>query len=226
MEKLVQGNAAFVLDVLCGRLAFERTGVKLYDTVIHKIERQGEERYHAVLGPMRHIRDEEQEHATFLEETIRSLGGNPDELTSMKQLETEESMGIVSVIVDGHQRVIDLLHALLAAELADNAGWDVLVKLSSETGDRKAKAAFAKRLAEEAKHLLFIREAVIRAAEIELLGREQKLPSSFVGAMKKPIAIGGLLGAALLGAGALIASALFVAKPSIATRSRRLLGVC
>ena len=231
MEKLAHHNAAFVLDVLSGRLVFERTGVKLYDHAMRKIERHGEPRYHAVLGQLHEIRDEEKEHAEWLEAQIRALGGNPDETTDLAQLEAEESTGIQSVIVDGHDKVIHVLHALLAAELADNAGWDLLVKLADDAGDREAQLAFAKRLAEEAKHLLFIREAVVRAAEVEILGRDEAMPtgmrSVLAGSLKKPLALGGVASALLLGIGALAASALFIARPrlgpTLAVRSRRLL---
>jgi bacterioferritin (cytochrome b1) len=227
MEKLASKNAAFVLDVLSGRLAFERTGVKLYDKVIEKIERNAEPRYHAILGQLREIRTEEQEHANWLEAQIRALGGFPDEKTDMAELEMQEGSGIESVIVDGHDKAIHLVHALLAAELADNAGWDVLVKLADDAGDRAAKLAFAKRMAEEAKHLLFIREVVLRAAETEILGREEPLPSGMAGVaagtMKRAGALVGFLAAALMGVGALAASALFLARPRLALRTRKAL---
>jgi bacterioferritin (cytochrome b1) len=226
MEKLAQKNAAFVLDVLSGRLAFERTGVKLYDTVIEKIERNAEPRYHAIVNQLRQIRAEEKEHEEWLEAQIRALGGYPNETTDMAQLETEEGSGIKSVICDGHGKVIHLVHALLAAELADNAGWDVLVKLADDAGDKKAKAAFARRMAEEAKHLLFIREVVVRSAQIEILGRDEPMPtgmSSVVArTLAKPLAIGGVLSAILLGVGALAASALLMARPRLLFRGRRL----
>lgn len=206
MEKLTSKNAALVLDVLCGRLAFERIAVELYDHAIRKIERLGEPRYHALLDQFHHIRDEEKEHEEWLEALIRSLGGSAHETTSMVRLETTESKGIKEIIVDGHDRVMDLLHALLAAELADNAGWDLLVKLADDTGDRKAKLEFGKRLAQELQHLAFLREAVIRSAEIEILGMPVELPTGMgsvaARALKKPVAlgIGGALAAMMVGA--------------------------
>ena len=209
----LEKNAAFVLDVLGARLAFERTGVSLYDNAIVKIERYAEPRYHVLLEQLREIRAEEKEHEEWLEAQIRSLGGTAHETTDMAELETLESSGIRDVIVDGHHKVIHILHALLAAELADNAGWDLLVKLADEARDHRAKLQFAKRLAEEAKHLLFLREAVVRAAEIEMLGLDIPMPSGMGGvvarSMKKPLVLGG---AVLLGIGALTASALLRAR--------------
>ena len=224
MEQLAKKNAPFVLDVLNARLAFERTGVKLYDSVIEKIERSGDPRFSAIVEELREIRAEEREHAEWLEMQIRGLGGRPDENSDMARLETEEGRGIESVICDGHAKIIHLVHALLAAELADNAGWDVLVQLADEAGDSAAKVELGRRMAEEAKHLLFIREVVVRAVESEI-GRERQMPrdmrSVAAGKLKKPMLVGGALGAVLLGAGALAASALFLARPKLAPRLRR-----
>ena len=227
MEKLAQNNPAFLLDVLNGRLAFERTGVKLYDSVIGKIEAQAQPRFLAIVGQLREIRAEEKEHEEWLEAQIRGLGGNPDGKSEMAQLEMEEGRGIETIICDGHSNAVHLLHALLAAELADNAGWDVLVKLADEAGDPAAKIEFAQRMAEEAKHLLFIRELVVRSAETMMLGAERPLPRGFgsvaASKMKKPLLVGGALGAVLLGVGALAASALFLARPKLAPRLRHAL---
>jgi bacterioferritin (cytochrome b1) len=195
-------NAAQVLDVLAARLTFERTGVKLYDSVIQKIERSGESRYQALVDTLRKHRDEEKEHAEWLEWVIRALGGRPEEITNLARLETEESQGIQSVILDGHTRVIEVLHALLTAELADNAGWDLLVELADDTGDQLARAEFGKRMLEEARHLAFLREAMLRAAEVEILGRDEPMPKRPIAAVARPLlkslAVGGII-AGLLG---------------------------
>lgn len=69
-----------------------------------------------------------------------------------------------------------LLHAMLAAELVDNAGWDLLAQVADEAGDGKAKRAFKKRLHEEEDHLTFVRKAVEKLAFGEVLGEDVKLP--------------------------------------------------
>jgi hypothetical protein len=208
MEKLAQRHAAQVLDVLGARLGFERTAVRLYDRVIERMERHAEPRYHPIIAQLRQIRDEEKEHEEWIEAQIRALGGSPEIATEMAELEREEESGIEHII-DSDDKPIHLVHALLAFELADNAGWDVLVKLADDVGDRTAKLQFARRLGEEAKHLLFMREVVIRAAEIELLGRDVALPTSAraVAAMRAP-----LIGAALLGVGAISAASFWLAR--------------
>jgi rubrerythrin len=182
-----------VLDLLIARCQFEREGVKLYDHAIAKIERDAEPRYHAIIAQLQRIRGEEKEHEEWLESQIRALGGDPRAKSTFSRLESEETQGVIRVIVNGHQQIPHVLHALLAAELADNAGWDLLVKLADEAGDRQAKMAFARRLAEETKHLIFVREALHAAAEIEILGASKKMPSTTPRQLARkavPIALG------------------------------------
>jgi hypothetical protein len=69
-----------------------------------------------------------------------------------------------------------LFHALLAAELSDNAGWDLLVQIADDVGDREAKRAFKKRLHQEEDHLIFVRRAVERFARMAVTGRKAELP--------------------------------------------------
>src|SRR4051794_2121133 len=101
MHELTRDNAALVLDLLTARCVYERTGVRLYDSAIQKIELNAEPRYHVVLDELRHIREEEKEHEEWLESVIRKLGGDPHAQTTFARLESEESRGIEEVLVDG-----------------------------------------------------------------------------------------------------------------------------
>jgi hypothetical protein len=74
-----------------------------------------------------------------------------------------------------------LFHALLAAELVDNAGWDLLVQLADEAGDHEAKRQFKKRLHEEEDHLIFVRKAVQKFSFQEILGEQVRFPKTVLG---------------------------------------------
>lgn len=176
MQKLAERNITKLLDMLTARVVYERTGVRLYDSVIAKIEHGRDPRYERILGTLREHRDQEKAHEEWLEEQIRRLGGSPHVQTAQSRLEEEESQGIQRVILDGHTDLSHNLHALLTAELADNAGWDLLVKLADEAGDREAKAEFERRLRHEMQHMVFLREVVKRVVEGEVLGEERGLP--------------------------------------------------
>src|SRR5216684_2411405 len=104
MRKLAEKNVGRVIDLLNERLAFERTGVRLYDRM--------------------------------------------------------------------------LLRMLLTAELADTAGWDLLVRVAGEFGDREARREFKERHREEQEHVLFVRKVVERFVKREL--QEQPMPLTYL----------------------------------------------
>jgi bacterioferritin (cytochrome b1) len=181
MEKLAEKNKGRVIDVLTERLAFERSGVKLYERVIGVMRSSKDPNMERMLGPMVEHQTQEKEHEEWLEAQIRTLGGDAHGETEKSRLITRESQGIEAVI-KGDSQLPHLFHALLAAELVDNAGWDLSVQLADEAGDREAKRQFKKRLREEAEHLLFVRKAVEKFSIHEVFGKEVKMPSSGLGA--------------------------------------------
>jgi bacterioferritin (cytochrome b1) len=176
MKELANYEKSKVIDVLNERLAFERAGVKLYDRVLEVMRGIADENVQRMRDEMEEHRDEEKEHEEWLEEQIRALGGDAHAETDKSRLVTRESKGIEEVVMSDAE-LPHLLHALLAAELVDNAGWDLLVQVADEAGDREAKREFKKRLHEEEDHLLFVRKAVEKLSFQEVLGKEVKLPT-------------------------------------------------
>ena len=178
MEKLAKKNATKVIDLLNERLAFERSGVQLYDTLLSRLRTATEDpALKALLGQMKEYREEEKEHEEWLEQQIRSLGGDAHAPTIKSELVTRESSGIEDVIMHDPE-LPHLFHALLGAELVDNAGWELLAQIADEAGDRGMKREFKKRLHQEEEHLLFIRKAVQKFAFRDVLGEEVKMPRS------------------------------------------------
>ena len=177
MQELIKFNRPKVIDLLTARLTFERVGVKLYDAIIGKVQILGDAQAQRMLDQLQEHREEEKEHEEWLEEQIRALGADAHGTSEMSELETRESKGIEDVILDGDNEISHLMHALLTAELADNAGWDLLVSLADEAGDRDAKKAFKKRLHEEEEHLIFARRAVVKLARREVLGEQVSMPT-------------------------------------------------
>ena len=167
MKKLAAKNPAKVIDLLAERLTFERAGVKLYDAMIERMRQTPDPMLKALLPQMQEHRDEEKEHEEWLEAQIRELGGDVHAPTEKSILVQNESSGIERVVKRDPSLPHDF-HALLAAELADNAGWDLLVALADELGDRSAKKEFKKRLHEEEEHLLLVRETLVQLAQKEV----------------------------------------------------------
>src|SRR4051812_7551585 len=74
--KAVQGKRAHVfLDKLGERLAFERTGTRLYEAFIMKCSAPQEGPSVVELATLRHFADEEAQHFKLVVECIQELGG-------------------------------------------------------------------------------------------------------------------------------------------------------
>jgi ferritin-like metal-binding protein YciE len=129
-----------------------------------------------MLPQMEKIRAQEKEHEEFLETCIRQLGGDAKHMTEMAILSEREATGIEKVIKKDPE-LPHLLHALLASEHVDTAGWDLLAALADEAGDGDAEGEFRKRLQEEERHLAFLREALRTFSAHELLGKDLELPT-------------------------------------------------
>jgi hypothetical protein len=112
-------------------------------------------------------RAEEKEHEEWLEEQIRALGGDDHAPSEKSILVKTESEGIEQVVMRDPNLLHDF-HALLTAELADNAGWGLLVELAAEFGDRAAKKEFKKRLHEEERHLVCVHDVVMELSKQEI----------------------------------------------------------
>lgn len=176
MKKLAEKHPEQLIDLLNERLTFERTGVKLYDRVLEKLRATEDAQVRAMLGTVQQYRDEEAEHAAWLEEQIRSLGGDVHTETELSRLVTRESQGIEQVVLSDAE-LPHLFHALMAAELVDNAGWELLVDLAEEADDEAARDAFEFRLTEEEDHLDYIRQVMERYTGSRVLGEELRLPT-------------------------------------------------
>lgn len=176
MEKIAEHNRPKAIDLLNERLAFERAGVRLYDRILQQVRASGDDNVKRMLDELQEHRNEEKEHEEWLEAQIRSLGGDAHSETEMSQLVTRESKGIEEVVMSD-AKLPHLFHALLAAELVDNAGWDLLVQVADEAGDHAAKRELKKRLHEEEDHLLLIRKAMEKFSFQEVLGEDVKMPA-------------------------------------------------
>jgi bacterioferritin (cytochrome b1) len=177
MKKLAQENPGKLVELLQERLTFERTSVRLYDRILAQMRAAEDPQIHKMLDIMQGYRDEEAEHQAWLEEQIRELGGDANGESEMSRLVAEEARGIEQIILREDVALQHLFHALMAAELVDNAGWDLLAALAEEADDDDALDCFALRQAEEEDHLEYLRETMSRYAESQVLGGRLQLPT-------------------------------------------------
>jgi hypothetical protein len=156
MHMLKGDRPQILLDKLGERLAFERTGTRLYDALLAKCDvMQG--------GPVGMTRDhvaairrDEARHFLLLKDAIESLGGDPPAQTPSADVTGVESLGFVQVLNDPRTSLAQSLHALLTAELADRAGWETLIALAGEAGQDDLVAGFTLALEDEHRHLVLV----------------------------------------------------------------------
>ena len=167
------GPPAILLDKLGERLAFERAGTRLYDALILKY--RAAQRVSAdALPPARSVvgsgalletpvetlerlRAEELDHFTLLCRAIVRLGGDPTRQTPGANVTARACSGFVQVLEDSCTTLAQCLNAMVAIELADNVGWELLARLADESGESDLAREFLAVLLQEEEHLSIVK---------------------------------------------------------------------
>ena len=169
LDKLMGERPEMLMDKIGERIAFERTGTRLYDALILKYEILAENDDPPAMPPaldgtgeevgatLQRIRAEEHAHFQMLCDVMRSLGGDPTAQTPCADATATASMGIMQVVTDPRTTLAQSLNAMLIAELADNAGWELLIALAQEAGKTEMVEMFENAMAEEQEHLITIK---------------------------------------------------------------------
>jgi len=145
------------MDKLGERLAFERTGTRLYEALISKHDAFGSFAGGPSKADLEHICEEEYRHFTMLQAAVEQLGGDPTAVTPAANLSATASQGIPKVIVDPRTTLLQSLEAVLIAELSDNACWETLVELAQQAGENGLGQQFEHAYATEQEHLVKVR---------------------------------------------------------------------
>lgn len=159
-----------LIDKLGERLAFERTGARLYDALIAKYQTlsdspsdEGEggsgENPLALITRFRH---EEIEHFGLVAQTLEGLGADPTAQTPCADISAMASIGIMQVLTDPRTSLPQCLNAILTAELTDNAGWELLVDLTEQADYPDLADNFRYALRQEQQHLASIKGLLSR----------------------------------------------------------------
>lgn len=160
----VKGASASVfLDKLGERLAFERTGTRLYTTLLGKFDASDPLPGGPTRADLERIQQDEISHFLMLREAMLSLGADPTAITPSADVAAVSSMGILQVVGDARMNLKQSLEAILVAELVDNDGWGVLIELARATGHQKLADRFETALAAEEEHLANVRTWIRRA---------------------------------------------------------------
>lgn len=146
------------LDQLGARLAFERTGTRIYEALLVKFEAASVHPEGPTREDLLHIRDEELAHAGLLAECIQEIGGDPTVVTPAADVQAVASCGIVQVLGDPRTTFTQALEAVLTAELTDVDSWQLLVDMADKLGLDDMAERFGTALDEEGEHLLNVRQ--------------------------------------------------------------------
>ena len=165
-----EAGMAVFLDKLSERLAFERTGVRLYEALLNKCQTLGESAPGPTLEDIEHIGREELDHFLMINNAITEVGGDPTVQSPSADVVGVASMGILQVLTDPRSSLTQCLQVMLTAELTDNDGWQLLIKLAENLGYDDMKAEFETALANEEEHLVNVRnwlsECVLDSAQV------------------------------------------------------------
>jgi rubrerythrin len=171
-------SMTLLFDKLGERIAFERTGTRLYSALITKYlaltnagepalppieemldtddadveESAGE----SALQTLTRIRAEELGHFRMLCDLVIDMGGDPTAQTPCADVTAAASMGLLQVLTDPRTTLAQCLNTILTAELTDNAGWDLLSELAEAAGQKQLQQPFAEALATEQEHLAIV----------------------------------------------------------------------
>jgi len=146
-----------LIDKLGERLAFERTGTRLYEALLSKHDALGSFDGGPSRADIQEIIAEEHSHFALLGDVLAELGADPTVMTPSADLQATMSKGLLDVMTDPRTTLPQCLEAALVAELADNDCWMALQELAMNAGQQQLATAFAAALAAEEKHLLSVR---------------------------------------------------------------------
>ena len=183
VARLKESNPSIFLDKMGERIAYERSGTRLYDALITKyqavsmmeggmlptVEELAAKGGPVVISPvaredaggtLERIRAEELQHFRLLCDAMQKLGGDPTAQTPCADVIGTASMGFMQVLTDPRTTLAQCLNTMLAVELTDNAAWELLIQLADDAGETELSGQFLAALSQEQQHLAIVKEWV------------------------------------------------------------------
>ena len=157
MTALKGESPTLLIDKLGARLAFERSGVRLYEALLAKFDSGGTFEGGPTRAELEGILLDEFNHFRMLTEALTELGADPTVMTPSADLEATITQGALAVLVEPRTTFAQCLEAIVTAELIDNECWSTLSKLAEQAGQKTLRTRFERALAEESAHLTNVR---------------------------------------------------------------------
>ncbi|HEX8823164.1 MAG TPA: ferritin-like domain-containing protein [Archangium sp.] len=167
VDMLKGGRSTVFIDKLGQRAGFERTGVRLYEAALSKLDVFGTWEGGPSREQLEKIRLDELSHFALVKRSIEKLGGDPTALTPAADLQANMSEGVPRMLTDPHVNLLQSLDGLLTAELVDNASWELLIELARELGHTALAEDFQRALDVEQEHLALVRSWIATGTMLE-----------------------------------------------------------
>jgi rubrerythrin len=167
VDMLKGGRATVFIDKLGQRAGFERTGVRIYEAALSKLDVFGTWDGGPSRDQLEKIRRDELSHFALVKRTIEKLGGDSTALTPAADLQANMSEGVPKMLVDPRVNLLQSLEGLLTAELVDNASWELLIQLARELGHNEIAEDFQRALDVEQEHLALVRSWLVAGTMLE-----------------------------------------------------------
>ncbi|WPB76158.1 ferritin-like domain-containing protein [Archangium violaceum] len=161
------GRATVFVDKLGQRAGFERTGARLYELALSKLDVFGTWDGGPSREQLEKIRLDELRHFALVKRTLEKLGADPTALTPAAELQANLSEGVPRVLADPRVNLLQSLEGLLTAELVDNASWELLIELARELGHQEFAEDFQRALDAEQEHLALVRAWIAAGTKLE-----------------------------------------------------------
>jgi rubrerythrin len=146
-----------LMDKMGERLAFERTGTRLYEALLSKHRAYGSFDGGPTADQIEEILAEEYRHFQLLRRAMDELGGDPTAVTPSANVAAAATKGFPAVLADPRTTLLDGLEVILLAELTDNECWEALIALTNGGGQAGMAGQFEQALAAEREHLARVR---------------------------------------------------------------------
>jgi tRNA isopentenyl-2-thiomethyl-A-37 hydroxylase MiaE len=156
MEKLTGNHIEVLVDKVRGKTGFRAHGRALVRCHINKygvLEDVSE----PLVQSLCRFRNEELAHFELVKSVLLALGADPTAQTPCADVAGVVLSGIIKAVTDPRTNLAQSLDALLSAELIDNAGWELLIKLAGHVNHAEWVEKFQLALKQEAHHLATVR---------------------------------------------------------------------
>lgn len=134
LEKLQGHQPTVFIDKLGQRLAYERTGVRLYEALLAKHDAADVHQGGPTRAELEQIRNDEHGHMLILRDAMLYVGADPTAMTPCADVMGVASLGWIQVLSDPRTTLTQCLDVMLGVEVTDVEGWTTLASLAESLG--------------------------------------------------------------------------------------------